>query len=32
MADNKFTFAHLLGHGKKSKASEEDDNKVCKAK
>ncbi|MET4860345.1 hypothetical protein [Morganella morganii] len=33
MADNKFTFAHLLGRGKKAKASEEDeDKKVRKAK
>ncbi|HHX8748692.1 TPA: hypothetical protein ACVPFL_000819 [Morganella morganii] len=33
MADNKFTFAHLIGLGKKAKASEEDeDKKVRKAK
>lgn len=33
MADNKFTFAHLLGRGKKAKASEEnEDKKVRKAK
>lgn len=33
MADNKFTFAHLIGLGKKARASEEDeDKKVRKAK
>lgn len=33
MADNKFTFAHLIGLGKKARASEEDENKkVRKAK
>lgn len=33
MADNKFTFAHLVGLGKKARASEEDENKkVRKAK
>ncbi len=32
MADNKFTFAHLIGLGKKARASEEDeDKKVRKA-
>ncbi len=33
MADNKFTFVHLIGLGKKARASEEDENKkVRKAK
>lgn len=32
MADNKFTFAHLLGLGKKAKASENEDDKARKAK
>ncbi|HHN8366736.1 hypothetical protein JA116_13230 [Morganella morganii] len=33
MADNKFTFAHLIGLGKKARASEDDeDKKVRKAK
>lgn len=33
MADNRFTFAHLIGLGKKARASEEDeDKKVRKAK
>ena len=33
MADDKFTFAHLIGLGKKARASEEDENKkVRKAK
>ncbi|WP_413493847.1 hypothetical protein [Morganella psychrotolerans] len=32
MADNKFTFAHLIGLGKKAKASEDEDDKARKAK